>query len=123
MNKSKPVLSHVVALFAALFATSTFAMPPNLWWDHVEPGLSSQSECMEKADTVLRRETAASMAVKPENFEGDDRMILFHNDTTRAVIECMQMGDRQLVLIMTTSNELEFGNKLYEALKKGMSAK
>ena len=121
MKQLKLNVLRSLSVCMALFGSCAYAAPPNLWWSHVKSGAADSVECVNKAESVLRQESAKINADKPGKFKKDDTSIRFANDSTRAVVECMQVSGNQLILIMTSSNELEFGSKLYQSLKTGLS--
>ncbi len=121
MMQSKLNVMRSLSVFVALFVSSVHAVPPNLWWSHIKSGTADSVECVNRAESVLRAESAKNKAEKPGKFKTDETSIRFINDSTRAVVECMKLDGSQLILIITSSSELEFGNRLYQSLKTGLS--
>lgn len=122
MKKPKIAFLVSVGLAAALSMTNVFATPPNLWWDYVNSTEGNQTECVKKAESVLRQEIAKLDNQKSGKFTADKSSVLFSNDTIRAVVECMTLPDRQMILIITSSNEITVGSSLYEDLKKSLQS-
>lgn len=117
MNRSKIVFLFSIGIAATLSMTNTLAAPPNLWWTHVESSGDNQTECVKKAESILRREIAKLSTEESGKFTVDEGSVRFKNNAIRAVIECMSLPDRNTVLIITSSNEIPIGSKLYETLK------
>ncbi len=113
-NKRNVVMCAGFALTAALASSSAFAQAPNLWWDHVEFGGGDKAACVAKAETVLAGK------VKGKAKKGEDNVIARTEDTV-AVVECLQMDGKTMTMVVVTSSNMEGGNNLFEALKKGMA--
>ena len=122
MNRSNMAFLILVGAVAALSMTNAFAVPPNLWWNHVESSKENQAECVANAESVLREEIANLSAEESGKFTIDEGSVRFKNDSIRAVVECMSLPDRNTVLIITSSNEITLGSKLYEILKKRLQS-
>lgn len=93
-------------------SSPVLAGAPNLWWKHIKPTDLSQSECLDRAEALLKDNKAGKTKVV-------DDSVLARNETTNLVVECLSSnGDTEIVVIIAGSDFKE-GHKLYSTLVKG----
>jgi hypothetical protein len=112
-NKRNFVMGVGFALTAALASSSAFAKAPDLWWDHVEFAGGDRAACVAKAESVM------AAKVKEKAKKGEDN-VTARTEETVAVIECLPVDGKTITMIVVSSSNLDAGNNLFEALKKGM---
>lgn len=105
----------IPGLIALLTLASSVASaaPPNLWWDHQPVSMPTQAACVARAEGVMKDGFEGKLSVEKDAVNG-------RNDSTKAVIECIQHGDGILVMTLVTSSDVQSGDKLFNTLKAGM---
>ena len=86
---------------------------PNMWWDHFESPTPSQAECVKRAEGILNAEKAGQLSSSADSVRA-------WTEKTVAVTECIQFGDKLIVAVLVSSEDIMVGNTLFNALRAGM---
>ncbi len=96
--------------------TTSSAWAANLWWDHFESSTSNQAECVKRAEGILSAEKAGQISSSADSVRA-------WTEKTVAVTECIQFGDKLIVAVIVSSDDVTVGSTLYNALRAGMTNK
>jgi hypothetical protein len=109
------VKNRLACLFAALlFAAIPAHGAPNLWWDHLDGGSLGQTECVNKAAAIFDAEKAGRIT------RAEDSVRSWTEQTT-GVVECIKTDGKLMIMVLVGSDDATGGNRLFTALKKGMT--
>jgi Zn ribbon nucleic-acid-binding protein len=73
-------------------------------------------ECVKRAEGILNAEKAGQVSSSADSVRA-------WTEKSVAVTECIQFGDKLVVAVIVSSEDMNVGNAIYNALRAGMAGK